>query len=49
VATSRIIGALDVTGVSRIELTEPKTDVMTAIGEVAHCTGYNIIAKSEGT
>ena len=49
VATSRIIGALDVMGGSRIELTEPKTDVMTAIGEVAHCTGYNIIAKSEGT
>lgn len=49
VATSRIIGALDVMGVSRIELNEPKTDVMTAIGEVAHCTDYNIIAKSEGT
>lgn len=49
VATSRIIGALDVTGVSRIDLTEPKADVLTAIGEVAHCVGYNIIAKSEGT
>lgn len=49
VATSRIIGALDVTGVSRIEMTEPLTDVIPAIGEVAHCTGYNIIAKSEGT
>lgn len=49
VATSRIIGALDVIGVSRIDLTEPKADVLTAIGEVAHCVGYNIIAKSEGT
>lgn len=49
IATSRIIGALDVTGVSRIDLTEPKSDVLTAIGEVAHCVGYNIIAKSEGT
>lgn len=49
VATSRLIGALDVMGVSRIELNEPKSDVIPAIGEVAHCTGYNIIAKSEGT
>lgn len=49
VATSRIIGALDVTGVSRIALAEPKTDVLTAIGEVAHCVGFNIVAKSEGT
>lgn len=49
IATSRIIGALDVTGVSHIELNEPKSDVLTSIGEVAHCTGFNIIAKSEGT
>lgn len=49
IATSRIIGALDVIGVSRIVLNEPKGDVLTTIGEVAHCVGYNIIAKSEGT
>lgn len=49
IATSRIIGALDVTGVSRIELIEPKNDVMTSIGEVAHCTACNLVAKSEGT
>ena len=49
VATSRIIGALDVMGVSRIELNEPTTDVLVEIGEVAHCVDYNIIAVSEGT
>lgn len=49
VATSRIIGALDVQGVSRIELIEPTVDVMVAVGEVAQCQGFNIIAKSEGT
>lgn len=49
IATSRIIGALDVQGVSRIDLQQPATDVMVAIGEVARCIGSSIIAKSEGT
>lgn len=48
IATSRIIGALDVAGVSRIELNEPTSDVLVGIGEVAHCTSYNILAVSEG-
>lgn len=46
VATSRIIGALDVTGVSRIELTNPVSDVLVAVSEVAHCTDHNITAVS---
>lgn len=49
VATSRIIGALDVQGVSRIELVNPTTDVLVNVGEVAQCTAFDIIAKSEGT
>lgn len=49
VATSRIIGALDVNGVSRIELIKPTADVLVNIGEVAQCTAFDIIAKSEGT
>lgn len=49
VATSRIIGALDVTGVSRIELIEPASDIIVNIGEVARCTNADITARSEGT
>lgn len=49
VATSRIIGALDVQGVSRIELANPISDVLVNVGEVAQCTAFDIIAKSEGT
>lgn len=46
IATSRIIGALDVTGVSRIELTNPASDVLVSVSEVAHCVGYNVQAVS---
>ncbi len=49
VDTSKIIGALDVIGVSRIDLIEPKNDVISKVGEVAHCTDFNIVARSEGT
>ncbi len=49
VDTSKIIGALDVIGVSRIDLKEPKTDVITKVGEVAHCADFTIVARSEGT
>ncbi len=47
--TSRIIGALDSQGVSRVVLTEPAADVVCQVGEVAQCTGFDIIAKAEGT
>lgn len=46
IATSRIIGALDVNGVSRIELTEPISDVLVDVSQVAHCVGYDIKAVS---
>lgn len=48
VAVSKIIGALDVPGVSRIELIQPATDVMVTIGQVAHCTAWDIQAMSGG-
>lgn len=48
IATSKIIGALDVAGVSRIELSKPLADVVPGIGKVARCTAYNITALSEG-
>lgn len=46
IATSRIIGALDVNGVSRIELISPATDVLVDVSQVAHCTSYDITAVS---
>lgn len=46
IATSRIIGALDVEGVSRIELTSPASDVLVDVSQVAHCTSYDIKAVS---
>ncbi|WP_286796127.1 baseplate assembly protein [Psychrobacter sp. UBA6291] len=46
IATSRIIGALDVNGVSRIELISPATDVLVDVSQVAHCTNHNITAVS---
>lgn len=49
VATSRIIGALDTSGVSRIELHEPTADVLVDIGQLALCTLCEVNAKSEGT
>ncbi len=47
IATSRIIGALDVQGVSRIVLKSPSSDVLCTVGEVAQCISNNIIAVSE--
>lgn len=47
--TSRIIGALDSQGVSRVVLSEPRDDVVCQVGEVAQCVGFDIIAKAEGT
>lgn len=46
IATSRIIGALDVNGVSRIELISPAADVLVDVSQVAHCTSHNITAVS---
>lgn len=46
IATSRIIGALDVNGVSRIELISPASDVLVDVSQVAHCTSYDITAVS---
>ena len=46
IATSRIIGALDVNGVSRIELVNPASDVLVNISQVAHCTSFDIKAVS---
>jgi phage-related baseplate assembly protein len=46
IATSRIIGALDVNGVSRIDLISPTTDVLVDVSQVAHCTGHDITAVS---
>lgn len=46
IATSRIIGALDVNGVSRIELISPAADVLVNVSQVAHCTSYDITAVS---
>lgn len=46
IATSRIIGALDVTGVSRIDLISPAADVLVSVSEVAHCVAHNITAVS---
>ncbi len=46
IATSRIIGALDVIGVSRIDLISPLADVLVDVSEVAHCVGYDIQAVS---
>ncbi len=46
IATSRIIGALDVIGVSRIDLISPLADVLVSVSEVAHCVGYDIQAVS---
>lgn len=48
IAVSKIIGALDVTGVSRIDLISPTTDVLVNVGEVAHCTACDIKAMSGG-
>lgn len=47
VATSRIIGALDVAGVSRVVLTEPPSDVLIGVGEIAQCVGFDIRAVFE--
>ncbi len=49
VAISKLIGALDVVGVSRIELIHPASDVMVTVGQVAHCTAWDIVALSGGT
>ena len=46
IATSQIIGALDVIGVSRIELTEPISDILVDFSQVAHCVNSNIVAVS---
>lgn len=46
IATSRIIGALDVNGVSRIELSSPSSDVLVDASQVAHCIGNTITALS---
>lgn len=46
IATSRIIGALDVNGVSRIELSSPSIDVLVDASQVAHCIGNTITALS---
>lgn len=46
IATSRIIGALDVSGVSRIDLIEPMHDVLVDVSQVAHCINSNITAES---
>lgn len=46
IATSRIIGALDVNSVSRIELISPATDVLVDVSQVAHCTSCDIKAVS---
>lgn len=46
IATSRIIGALDVNGVSRIELVSPSSDVLVNVSQVAHCTSFDIKAVS---
>lgn len=46
IATSRMIGSLDVSGVDRIELIEPSNDVLVDVSEVAHCINSNITAVS---
>lgn len=46
IATSRIIGALDVSGVSRIDLIEPVRDVLVDVSQVAQCINSNITAES---
>ena len=46
IATSRIIGALDVSGISRIDLIEPASDVLVDVSQVAHCINSNITAAS---
>ena len=46
IATSRIIGALDVSGISRIDLIEPVSDMLVDVSQVAHCINSNITAVS---
>lgn len=47
IATSRIIGALDVAGVNRVVLTEPVSDILPNAGQVASCQGFDIKAVFE--
>lgn len=45
--TSRIIGALDVSGVSRVVLHKPESDLLPQIGQLCVCEGCDIMAHAE--